>query len=1385
MADVGTIVGVISLGIQVADGLVKYYTSYKDRESDTAHTVKRLTHLLDVLGILRRQLAERKFLPDEESLLKVIKHSVGDCEDLIRELQQETEKFTEASSGGFAAAARTTGRRLAYPFRQSTLQKLDEDIDEICANLALALQVLQHQDMSNAQSDIQDTKALLELMRASQVSSDIREWLKAPDASINYNEACKRKHPGTGLWFIKGPHFSTWLRTANSFLWLKGFAGCGKSVLSSTIIQHIFRHRSSDPLVGIAFFYFTFNDESKQNASSMLRALILQLVSQLKGQDTTLSQLHYSYRENTPPDQALLDCLRQVINRFDHVYIILDALDESPQHKHREDLLQTLEDMRRWSCPGMHLLVTSRDEQDIRESLEAQDDQVVSMKNDSIDADIASFVSAHLRENRRLRKWEKYHDRIEQAFTEGAQGVFRWVECQFAPLEACPGSKTRLDALLGSLPRTLDKTYERMLSNIDEESADDARRILTLLCTAKRPLTVEELIDGIAVELGDDPRFNEDSRLMNEADIRRICPGFIDSEVLDLYPRAKEPIRIAHYSVQEYLESDRILACPAAKFSVRRVQANTEVASLCLAYLMDPGLCEEFLAWERGKDTKYPLAEYAAQNWLDHYHAGDCSDPRLHRLALALIHDDQVASVAWANILSGKNYGRRRLGGSPLDLAARLGLDRVVRVLADEIAPAPPIDCLELALLEAAACGHATTVQLLLDYYGIAINYGGDKGTAPHLDEDASITWILSLAKPLEVAASNGHEEVVTLLLDRGADPNLGWRSSPLHAAVRHVDVARVLLSRGADVDMVGQGFLLALAASYGSTGMVNLLLDREADVNEGSPFTALERAASQLRSDTLQLLLERGADVNGGVCHTPLEAAASEGYTEHGQLLLDRGADVDLGIWNTPLETAAGRIFTEFVQLLLDRGASVNLGIKRMPLEVAAFHERVEHVQLLIDFGADIDLGIERTPLEAAAWSKEVESVRLLLDRGANVNLGIERTPLETAAYYGRTEHVRLLIDRGADINLGIIETPLEAAMSQWTGEMECVQLLLDRGADVNLGIKKTPLDAAVEKGHVDLVQLLLNRGANANLYIKNTPLEAAASRRGRILKEWRIHDGSDTSEDIDTTSLVERDLGMAQPDADGGIEMALPQSEDKKRDEISTPLLSDSEEKVKEESRPRPRPGAFTLTPTPTLTFTHPFSPPINATTPLLAAALASEPEPAEEETTPLPATPLSPARLWLTLSATYVGVFLGAVDSSILATLSASIAIEFRSLSLLLWLATAYLIANATFQPLSGRLTDIFGRGPGLVFSNVMFALGNLICGLARDEGGLILGRVVAGVGGGGLMSISTFLASDLVPLKRRGVVQGVVNIAYGTGAMLGGVLGGFINDTSSCG
>ncbi|OJJ43986.1 hypothetical protein ASPZODRAFT_72766 [Penicilliopsis zonata CBS 506.65] len=156
-------------------------------------------------------------------------------------------------------------------------------------------------------------------------------------------------------------------------------------------------------------------------------------------------------------------------------------------------------------------------------------------------------------------------------------------------------------------------------------------------------------------------------------------------------------------------------------------------------------------------------------------------------------------------------------------------------------------------------------------------------------------------------------------------------------------------------------------------------------------------------------------------------------------------------------------------------------------------------------------------------------------------------------------------------------------------------------------------------------------------------------------------------------------------------------------------------------------------------------------------------------------------STGELTVILGSIWVGVFFASLDTTVVATLTASISSSFQSFSLLSWLATSYLISTAAVQPLSGRLTDIYSRRTGLIFSHVVFALGNLICGLAQHQWVMILGRVVSGIGGGGLLVITTFITSDLVPLRRRGVWQGIGNICYGAGGGLGGVFGGWINDT----
>lgn len=156
------------------------------------------------------------------------------------------------------------------------------------------------------------------------------------------------------------------------------------------------------------------------------------------------------------------------------------------------------------------------------------------------------------------------------------------------------------------------------------------------------------------------------------------------------------------------------------------------------------------------------------------------------------------------------------------------------------------------------------------------------------------------------------------------------------------------------------------------------------------------------------------------------------------------------------------------------------------------------------------------------------------------------------------------------------------------------------------------------------------------------------------------------------------------------------------------------------------------------------------------------------------------ISGTELAVIISSLYVGSFLSALDTTVVTTLLSTIASEIHAVSQMSWIASSYLLSCSAFQPLYGKLSDIFGRKPLLIFSNVTFALGCLICGYSRTLIGLSIGRFVTGIGGGGLTSLGVITTSDLIPLRKRGVYQGIGNLVYGSGAALGGLWGAFFQN-----
>ncbi|TKA32568.1 hypothetical protein B0A50_01676 [Salinomyces thailandicus] len=142
--------------------------------------------------------------------------------------------------------------------------------------------------------------------------------------------------------------------------------------------------------------------------------------------------------------------------------------------------------------------------------------------------------------------------------------------------------------------------------------------------------------------------------------------------------------------------------------------------------------------------------------------------------------------------------------------------------------------------------------------------------------------------------------------------------------------------------------------------------------------------------------------------------------------------------------------------------------------------------------------------------------------------------------------------------------------------------------------------------------------------------------------------------------------------------------------------------------------------------------------------------------------------------------IGVFLSAADQTIIVSSYGKIGSELQALNRTSWIATAYFLTLTSFQPLYGKLSDIFGRKACALFAYVVFALGCLACGLSQDMTQLIAARAFAGIGGGGMTTVVSILLSDIVPLRERGKWQGYTNIVYAAGASSGAPLGGILAD-----
>ncbi len=152
------------------------------------------------------------------------------------------------------------------------------------------------------------------------------------------------------------------------------------------------------------------------------------------------------------------------------------------------------------------------------------------------------------------------------------------------------------------------------------------------------------------------------------------------------------------------------------------------------------------------------------------------------------------------------------------------------------------------------------------------------------------------------------------------------------------------------------------------------------------------------------------------------------------------------------------------------------------------------------------------------------------------------------------------------------------------------------------------------------------------------------------------------------------------------------------------------------------------------------------------------------------------MTPRQIWLVLIGLMSGMFLAALDQSVVGAAMRTIADDLDGLSLQAWATTAYLITSTVSTPIYGKLGDLFGRRPLFLVAILIFVIGSVTTGFATTMYELAAFRALQGIGAGGLFSLALTIVADIVPPRERAKYQGLFLAVFGSSSLLGPVVGG---------
>ncbi|KAK4078540.1 uncharacterized protein Triagg1_2871 [Trichoderma aggressivum f. europaeum] len=955
----------------------------------------------------------------------------------------------------------------------------------------------------------------------------ILDWLTPIDYAPQHNDFISRKQEGTGQWLLESAEFQAWVKTNGQTLFCPGIPGAGKTIITAIVINHLLANFHNDPHVGVAYIYCNFRQQDEQTAEKLLTNLLKQLAQAQSSLPEMVKDLYdkHEKRRTRPSLDEITATLHSMTAAYSRTFIVIDALDEC-QDLSRLRLLDEIFNLQ--AKTGANIFATSR----INDTIRRRFDGSATVEISADESDVVAYLDGQMTLRRSDIINDDIQDKIRTGVLKAAGGMFLLATFHIDTIMSQPtrGEIKEVLKKLGRGVEGLHEIYKQAMERIEGHTdaiRSLAKRILTWITLAKRPLSITEMQHAVAVR--EYMTAFDTDYIPDVKDLKSVCAGLVTTD------EESGIIRLVHYTTQEFLHQTKETWCP---------EGESYITKICVTYLsFSPfSSCHTYDELEERLKSN-PLYDYAARNWG---------------------HHARVASTAVREVVDFLK-AKTKVEAS---IQVLLTPDSIIRSWKDlEHTVAPK----EMSGLHLAA------------YFGVerAVDYLLQTGCSPDLKDTYGRT-------PLSWAAKNGSVAVIAQLLATGqveADSKDEWNNTPLFNAIKHnhEDAVKLLLEAGVNANSKNGHYMstpLLQASANGNVAIVRLLLKYGAmvDLKDDNGITPLVSAIERKNEQVVQLLLDHGANVKvqGNLDRTPLLLAAAgrlavkllldegddskpkdgdrrrspilpaaeDGYVTIVQLLLDKGADVESMDMHgrTPLSYAAENGYKAMVQLLLENGAGIDSkgGGSRTPLSYAARNGHTAVVQLLLDKGADFKLTDIRgwTPLSYAAETGHTAIVQLLLERGADFELNVARgrTPLSYAAENGHTAIVRLLLGRGADINSMDEElepTPLFLVAPAVKVDMPVVQRLLDSLKDIDMDKKlkdsrrgRTPLLWAAMNGHEAIVQLLLDKGANIDSKDSygRTPLSYAAMKGHKAILRLLLDKGTniDSRDNYGRTPLL-----------------------------------------------------------------------------------------------------------------------------------------------------------------------------------------------------------------------------------------------------------------------